>query len=518
MGLFTRPFDGLTNTLHDTFGRNHATQREGRGTLTTKRRLLEVKRYSYALVLGLLVLFLEQVRAEERTREELLRTAGTLDLGGTESADGPPVRWFSLELAAGTGISIRVVSVDFTPVITILEPDSEPHLHPGRDGSAGITHTVVGDAGLQIGVSAAAGSSLPGEFAMRVTRLPVQERLSAGVSRVGVLAYDDESLDNGEPVDWWDLGVRTGDRFAVVAESRDFVPAIIGVLPGGAKLTPEQSPDGLSIVRFSTARNGTLHLGVSASNRGGRGSYKISVFHPAPPTPLEVGQEMTGSLSDTDDMIGGQPVDAYLVKGRPGERVTINLASEAFDTLLIVQEPDGTVDGNDDINEDNLNSGLTYSFRENSTLEVRVYAVNREERGPYTLKLTPAAPVQSIAPGSRLRGRLSVEDELFDGIYADRYTLRGAPGQAVSIYLESEEFDTYLVVIAPDGTPFENDDIDDQQSNSGLHFVFDTEGILEILVTGYSNEDVGEYLLRVEHGEPDESAPTARRRTLISGR
>ena len=63
----------------------------------------------------------------------------------------------------------------------------------------------------------------------------------------------------------------------------------------------------------------------------------------------------------------------------------------------------------------------------------------------------------------------------------------GTPGQTVSIYLEFEELDTYLVAIAPDGTPFEHDDIDEEQSNSVLHFVSDTEGNLEILDLNRAN-------------------------------
>ncbi len=464
-----------------------------------ERRPVKVKRYSCAVVLGLLLFSLQQVGAEERPEEELLRTTGTLDPTGPKLPDGLAVRWFPLDLAAGVRIAIRVASVDFTPVIAISEHDAAPQLHLGRDGSAGTSHTVMGSAGVQIGVSAAAGSMLPGEFAIRVIRLPPQERLSVGIKHTGVLSYDDQSLSTGEAVDWWDLDVREGDRFAVVAESRDFVPAIIGALPGGAELTPEQSPEGTSTVRFTTVRSGTLHLGVSAANPGGKGSYQISVFHPPPPAPLEIGQEIIGYLSDSDDVIGGQPVDTYVVRGEPGDRVTISLSSEAFDPLLIVQGPNGAVDGNDDLSEDNLNSGMTYSLRNNGAFEIRVYAVNREERGPYSLKLTRVAPAQSVVPGSRLRGRLSVEDELFQGGYADRYLLHGTAGQTVSIYLESEEFDTYLVAIAPDGTPFENDDIDEEQSNSALQFVFEAEGDLEILVTGYSNEDTGEYLLRVEH-------------------
>ncbi|HUX21109.1 MAG TPA: hypothetical protein VMW69_07695, partial [Spirochaetia bacterium] len=173
----------------------------------------------------------------------------------------------------------------------------------------------------------------------------------------------------------------------------------------------------------------------------------------------------------------------------------------AFDTYLVTQEPSGRIDENDDISDENLNSTTTYTFHEDGTLEVRVYAVDIAERGPYTLFVSAAAPPESLQTGSTVNGQLAEGDELYEGGYADRYLLSGRAGESITVALRSEEFDTYLILFTTDGTPMENDDLSEDVSDSGVDYVFDADGQVEILVTGYSSEDIGGYELSVESGK-----------------
>jgi len=93
-----------------------------------------------------------------------------------------------------------------------------------------------------------------------------------------------------------------------------------------------------------------------------------------------------------------------------------------------------------------------------------------------------------LEDGDRL---LPVDDSLYD-----LYTFRGTAGQVVRVELESDDFDPYLFLIAPDGQQLaENDDISRDNRNSALRLTLPVNGTYSVLVNSYDPDSRGRYRL-----------------------
>lgn len=99
------------------------------------------------------------------------------------------------------------------------------------------------------------------------------------------------------------------------------------------------------------------------------------------------------------------------------------------------------------------------------------------------------------------RGVLTSGDEaLDDGSLYDKHKFSGNSGQQISIYLESSDFDPYLILLDPQGKRIsENDDISRSNRNSRLSIVLPATGIYTIIANSYEPGSGGTYALRVNN-------------------
>ena len=136
------------------------------------------------------------------------------------------------------------------------------------------------------------------------------------------------------------------------------------------------------------------------------------------------------------------------------------------------------------------------------------------------LALTAAAPAAGAAGGQpqgaeALRigegsaGELAQGDErLGSGEFVDQYRFTGRRGQRVAIELGSAAFDTYLILVRPDGQQVDNDDRSDRDgTDSRIETAIAQDGEYRILVTSFRPGESGRYRL-----ELSESAGSAARR------
>jgi hypothetical protein len=85
-----------------------------------------------------------------------------------------------------------------------------------------------------------------------------------------------------------------------------------------------------------------------------------------------------------------------------------------------------------------------------------------------------------------------------DGSLYDEYIFEGEEGQAVSISLTSEEFDTYLAIITPDGQVLgENDDVAPGSTDSALDVTLPLSGPYLVIANGFDSSSRGAYTLEV---------------------
>ncbi|MEO0537791.1 MAG: pre-peptidase C-terminal domain-containing protein [Cyanobacteria bacterium P01_A01_bin.123] len=92
----------------------------------------------------------------------------------------------------------------------------------------------------------------------------------------------------------------------------------------------------------------------------------------------------------------------------------------------------------------------------------------------------------------------SGDETLDDGSFFDVHYFTGRAGQDVTIYLESNEFDTYLMVFGPDGEKIvEVDDFDETTTNAAASITLPTNGDYAVVATSYSPGETGSYQVTV---------------------
>ncbi len=137
-------------------------------------------------------------------------------------------------------------------------------------------------------------------------------------------------------------------------------------------------------------------------------------------------------------------------------------------------------------------------------------------QGRVTVATTSEASRSAPNGGRVERGWLQSGDAtLTSGEFADTYTFEGTRGGQAVIDLRSGEFDPYLLVRAPDGEQFENDDYEGDASRSLLSLDLDQDGTYRITVTSYGAGETGGYTVEITLSQAERrSAPIDRRGTL----
>ncbi|MEM8501563.1 MAG: hypothetical protein AAF716_00240 [Cyanobacteria bacterium P01_D01_bin.1] len=104
-------------------------------------------------------------------------------------------------------------------------------------------------------------------------------------------------------------------------------------------------------------------------------------------------------------------------------------------------------------------------------------------------------------------GTLAAGDAILDdGSLYDRYTFLGESGGYATIYLESEDFDPYLILLDPTGERMsENDDISRTNDDSRLVVQLPTTGMYTVLANSYESDKEGTYGIRIDVEESRES-------------
>jgi len=318
--------------------------------------------------------------------QELVRDSATLSASDELYGDRGRIHWYPVDVKANTRIAVRAVSVDFVPEIVFSRKGEDDGSRQGASGSAGASFTADADTSVRVGIASASADIPFGSYTIRIVSHSVPAALAIGATRSGEIAYDDEVGSDGTLVDWWSLNLKAGERAAVVAQASGFSPYVVAEMPDGTTVVPEQSADGYSVARIAPSSDAAVKVGVSSQNE--TGVYHLSILVPPEPEAMRTGDTVDGRLDDQDDMLSGQPAQAYRIMGTTGESVRIDLKSDEFDTVLAVQDAAGRVDTNDDVSEDDLNSQLDYLFSADGPLDIRVYGIDAESRGAFTLSVS----------------------------------------------------------------------------------------------------------------------------------
>jgi hypothetical protein len=288
--------------------------------------------------------------------------------------------------------------------------------------------------------------------------------------------------------------------------SQDFDTYLTVRAPSGAELTNDDydGDTSRSLLALTLEENGAYQISVSSFFSDETGFYSLAISRPMAVANLASREEM-GALSADDPTrpSSGGYVDTYEFDGAPGRRATIDLTSDDFDTYLVLTSPSGTVQENDDL--DSLyHSQIIADLSDTGTYRVQVTSYAESETGDYRLTIAQSGAPTVVAGqttrdtvaltiGQSASGALQNSDSQFEpDRYQDLYSFTGEAGQHVRVDMTGD-FDTYLVVHAPGGEEFVNDDYEGSFTRSLVEVTLPQDGRYQVIATSYGTETFGDY-------------------------
>lgn len=424
-----------------------------------------------------------------------------------------------------------------------------------------------------------------------------QQRIEANVPVNGSLRAGDGLLGGGEYRDVYRFDGTALERIHLRLSSDDFDAYLLVTGPNGFSadnddLNGEATTAGMSITLPATGEyvitatsyqagetgdyrlsldSGSTNLtagevaGISASLAVSNGAASQAGAGSAAPRPIALGATVSGALEQGDGALdSGEFRDVYSFTGSAGQRIRLNLSSDAFDSYLMLSGPGGFSTFNDDQEEGRPNAGLTATLPADGQYLITATSFEVGESGRYTLSLdgegataaptgatrpvrstsltqptrprsgaqlsnlnsrrgqptraTPATSNGVLSPGSEVAGRLASGDgTLPSGEFADGWTLNVRSGQSYTVRLNSSDFDPYLMVRGPGDLREDNDDDASVRGSnaSRITFTAPADGAVTVSATSYRPGESGAYQLAVEAGD---GATSARPQTpMIAG-
>ncbi len=243
--------------------------------------------------------------------------------------------------------------------------------------------------------------------------------------------------------------------------------------------------------------------------------------------PITAGDAVVAELSANDaQRPSGKYEDRYRLDGRSGQRIDLRLLSSDFDAFLLVTGPDGFSLSSDDDGE-GTDSRVVIELPADGTYILSVTSYRPGETGAYRFELAEAAadlettaiePAEAITIGQEIVGRLTEQDRrIASGEYSDRYRFRARRGQRVRASVASTEFDTYLMLLRPDGSQDDNDDFGTgRETGSRIDTVLAEDGDYVLIVTSFRPGELGKYRLNLDQspGHPRQMAVPGGARVL----
>ncbi|RZJ16620.1 MAG: peptidase [Brevundimonas sp.] len=280
----------------------------------------------------------------------------------------------------------------------------------------------------------------------------------------GELTSSDPEQDDGSAYDAYALSARAGQRFAIGLNSEAFDPVLRVGRAGQADVFEElakndDAPSGglNSFLIFTAPDSGDYLIRATGLNATAEGDYTLTVADGPPPAPvsaLRFDTPVRGRLTvDTPLNEGGQHADAWRFRGREGQRVVINLTSDAFDTYLqLFRETNGSrqsIAEDDDSGAEGTNSRIAFTLPATGDYVVEARAFS-EGTGAYQLKLeeaTPEPPPGTLTFGATISGEIGDRDPRDDENRGfDAYRFRGEEGRRVQVIVRSGDFDAFVAI------------------------------------------------------------------------
>ncbi|HEX8391361.1 MAG TPA: PPC domain-containing protein [Longimicrobium sp.] len=347
-------------------------------------------------------------------------------------------------------------------------------------------------------------------------RIAVGQRLTGRLS-----SANPSALEHG-PFRAYRFTATKGQRLIATMESGDFdtfltVARMIGPVMETVKSDDDGGEDTNSRVRFVAPESGSYLLIAQSLPEDGAGSYTVAL-NPAPASvastvPLALGQRVTGSITDTDEVEEDteRPYDTYTFRGRAGQRLTVKMESEGFDTYVDLGRMENgafkSLASDDDGAGEGTNSRLRYVIPTDGDYVIHAAGFGSDALGEYIISMEErpqvARAAQALRSGVTATGALDEDDEVLeaDNSFFDSWTYAGRAGEQIKITMSSEAFDTYVVIGRMVNGEFEEvAKMDDggEGTDTLLEVTLPADGEYVIRANSYQSGQTGDYTLRVD--------------------
>ncbi|NBB52763.1 peptidase [Rhizobium sp. CRIBSB] len=463
------------------------------------------------------------------------RVTGTLAEGdGTGPEDGYRYDDYRVTARAGQRLEFIMRSGDFDAYLEIFsEGDPETALASDDDGlgedvNARLRFTPEAD-GVYLLRARNLGGLEGGAYTLSAAERPAARRaprptgIRIGQTLRGSISSRDAETENGEHYDAYVFRGVAGQRVALRLNASGFDPIVRIGRGVGEDFTELASNDDWggelnSYLVYTLPEAGEYVIRASPLTSAGSGGYSLTLGEAPPPppsTPVAIGDTVDGELSDSDGLNAeGQRADIYRFTGATGQRVRIELSSDAFDTYLRLTDADGGVLAEDDDGAgEGTNSRVTFTLTADGDYLVEARAFSEEGAGSYALALTevpPVPPAQPLPFGEVVQGEIADADPRDENDRGhDDYAFSGVEGQRVQAIMRSGDFDTYLRVSSADGEFAELASDDDglgEGTDSRLNFTLPATGDYVLRASPLGGDSDGLYSIELIDRGPEPAA------------
>jgi len=219
------------------------------------------------------------------------------------------------------------------------------------------------------------------------------------------------------------------------------------------------------------------------------------------------GSVITGRLGQGSNVL---PFDnsffnLYILEGRAGQRVQIDMSSQEINPYLILLDANGKEIAQDNDSGSGGNSRIVVTLPADSVYLLMTNTYEAGQIGSYSLRaeVTAANIGNSSSQNNFIlqqEGILTPGDSVLpsDGSLFKAYNFEGRAGQLVTIDLASPDFDTFLAVLDSEGRIIgENDDVSQTNNNSQLTLTLSRSGVYQVIVNAFDSDDRGRYILTI---------------------
>ena len=356
-------------------------------------------------------------------------------------------------------------------------------------------------------------------------------QLERVIDQQGTLSKDDQQLPDGSYMDVYPIDLVAGDRVLIELTGRKMDTLVVLRSPTGQTEQNDDAGDksrseldviveetGTYLVyatTFPPNEKGAYTLRASV-DRSGRGSATRPAPTSAPTSSssstLAVGVPTQGRLESGDQQLNsGEWADGYALELQAGQRISVDLTSDAFDTYVALSSPTGKVYNNDDFDGSRNHSRWEGAIEESGTWTVVATTFAPAQGGAYTLRVdTGAAPTASAK--ERWSGSLASGDAtVSSGELMDQQRISGQVGEHWVLDLRANGFDPFLIVRSPSGEQLQNDDFEGANDRSVLDMTLTEAGEYLVVVTTYRPGEVGGWDLSLERGATAPQAAATQR-------